>query len=266
MRIPLLRGRYLTDQDRNGAPLVAVVDRFAARRYWPGEDAVGKQIKLGRSAPPLQVVGVVGDVTQNVLVRLLKGQIGQVYVPFPQQPKPAITFTLRTTGDPAALAPALRDLLRNIDPDQPLFGVQTMEQALASGRTAQQLATILLGGFSIVGLLLATLGVYGVIAYSVGQRMREFGIRIALGAERGELLRLVLRQGLLLAAIGAAIGLVAALGVTRLMSSLLYGVSATDPLTFTAVIALLAATALLASFLPARRAMRLDPIRTLRDE
>ncbi|HZU25875.1 MAG TPA: ABC transporter permease [Bryobacteraceae bacterium] len=266
MHIPLLRGRYLTEQDRDAAPPVAVIDRFAARRYWPGQDAVGQQIKLGRSAKPLQVVGVVGDVTQNVLVRLVKGQMGQIYVPFLQQPKPAMTFTIRTGSDPAAFAPALRDVMRGVDGDQPVFAVQTMEQARASGRRTQQLATALLGGFSVIALLLATLGIYGVIAYSVGQRMREFGIRIALGAQASGLLRLVLRQGVLLAGIGAAIGLAGALALGRLMSSLLYGISATDPLTFAGVTVLLTAAALLASYFPARRAMRLDPIQTLRDE
>jgi putative ABC transport system permease protein len=264
MRIPLIRGRYLNDEDSKSSPQVAVIDEWTARQNWPGQEVVGKSLKLGKKQPARQIVGVVGDVDQGVLVKLLKGQVGQVYLPAPQAPLPAMTLVLRTAVDPATLIPAMRSLVRSVDIDQPVFQVATMDATRATGRASQQLATSLLGSFAAVALLLAAIGIYGVIAYSVGQRTREFGIRMSLGARRLDVLRLVVRQGLMLAAIGIAVGLAGAFALTRLLASLLYGVNATDPLTFAGVTGLLAAVAVAASFLPAWRATRVDPVIALR--
>jgi putative ABC transport system permease protein len=266
MRIPLIRGRYLNETDRKSSLPVAVIDEWTARQNWPGADALGKSLKLGKKQPPRQIVGVVGSVDQGILVKLLKGQVGQVYLPAPQAPMPAMTLVLRTKVDPAALIPAMRSLVRSVDIDQPVFQVQTMDATRAASQASQRLATSLLGSFAMVALLLAAIGIYGVIAYSVGQRTREFGIRMSLGARRLDVLRLVVRQGLVLAGIGIAVGLAGAFALTRLLSSLLYGVNATDPLTFAGVTALLAAVAAVASFLPAWRATRVDPVTALRCE
>ena len=266
MRIPQLRGRGFSESDRKQSPPVAIVDEFTAKRYWPNGDPVGKQIKLGRKQPLREVVGVVGNVDQGILVRVLKGQIGQVYVPIAQDPKPAMSLVVRSLGDPTALVPAVRQTVRDLNMDQPIFQVQTLEAARAAGRASQRLATILLAGFAVVALLLAVIGLYGVVSYGVGQRTREFGIRLALGAPRREVLHLVLRQGAMLAVAGAGLGLAGAFALTRLMSTLLYGVQATDPLTFAGVTFLLIVVALVASYLPARRATRTDSLLALREE
>jgi putative ABC transport system permease protein len=175
-----------------------------------------------------------------------------------------MTLVLKTAQDPATLIPVMRSLVRSVDIDQPVFKAETMDATRAAGRASQQLATSLLGSFAGVALLLAAIGIYGVIAYSVGQRTREFGIRLSLGAKRLDVLRLVVRQGLVLAGAGIAVGLAGAFALTRLLSSLPYAVNATDPLTFTGVTALLAAVAVAASFLPAWRATRVDPVIALR--
>jgi len=266
MRIKLIRGRYLNETDSKNSTPVAVIDEWTATQNWPGQDVLGKSLKLGLKQTPRQIVGVVGSVDQGILVKLLKGQIGQVYLPVSQAPMPAMTLLLRTAADPVTLVPSMRKVVRGVDIDQPVFQVGTMEAARVTSQGSLRLATSLLSSFAAVALLLAAIGIYGVIAYSVGQRTREFGIRISLGARRLDVLRLVVRQGLLLAAAGIAVGLAGAFALTRLLSSLLYGVNATDPLTFAAVTGLLAAVAVAASFLPAWRATRVDPVIALRCE
>jgi putative ABC transport system permease protein len=266
LQVSLYRGRYLEENDSKSAPLVAMVDSWTARRYWPNQDAVGRLIKLGRNKPALEIVGVVGDVEPGAWVKLAKGEVGQVYVPLDQNPKPEASLVVRARGDPMTLASGVRQVVHDLDVDQPVFHVQTFDTALAANRAPQHLAALLLGAFSAVALLLATTGIYGVVSYSVEQRTREIGIRVALGAEQRDVLRLVVGQGFVLAAVGLIIGLLGAFGLTRFLSSLLYGVRPTDPATFAGTSVILGGAALLASYLPARRATRVDPVVALRYE
>jgi putative ABC transport system permease protein len=269
--IPLLRGRYLTDDDRDGSRLVAVIDEEFVRRYWPNEDPVGKRFTFG---PPdgvtdttrnewIEVVGVVGHTAHEGLdadPRL------QLYLPYRQVPQPFLAVAVRTTGHPDRYVNLIRNAVRSVDPDQPISAVSNMEELLSRAVGQRRLSMMLLSLFSGIALVLASVGIYGVMSYSVTQRARELGVRIALGADRGDVLRLVLRQGMRLALLGIGIGLVAALGLTRLIESQLYGVAATDPSTFVLVAGMLTLTALVANLLPAFRAMRTDPAVVLREE
>jgi len=266
MRVAMLEGRALAGGDRPDAPLVAIVDRSTAARNWPGQTAIGNRLKLGRTEPWREVVGVVADMEQPVLVKILKGRLGQVYLPFAQAPKTALSLVIRTTGDPAGLIPAIRDIARTTDIDQPLFQIQTLTDARAAGRAAHRLATTLLTTFACVALLLATLGIYGVVANNVGERTREFGIRMSLGAQPRDVLTVVFRNALALLALGTVIGIAVAFALTRSVSSLLVGIRPTDPLTFAGVVVLLGLAGLLASYIPARRATRVDPMLALRCE
>ena len=198
MRTPVLAGRPFVDADREHAPLVAIVDRLTASKNWPGESPIGKRFRIGRGEPWREVVGVVADMEQGVLVKLLKGRLGQVYLPFAQAPKPAMSLVVRTSGPPIAIIPAMRDIVRAADVDQPLFQVQTLTAARAAGRAAHRLATTLVGSFAAAALLLAALGIYGVVANGVGERTREFGIRLSLGARPDDVLRLVLGRAIAL--------------------------------------------------------------------
>jgi len=263
LRIPVARGREFTERDDAHAPLVAMVNQSLARRYWPNENAVGKHILLGRIPQPLEVVGVLGDV-RNLGVAADVGL--EIYIPFAQRPWANINLIVRTAGDPHAFVAAVRARVLSIDADQPVTAVQTMEELLETGAAQPRFTAFLLGALSGTALLLAVVGIYSVIAYSVAERTHEMGIRIALGAEPADILRLVLRQGLLLALSGIAIGVAASFALTRLMASLLYHVSVTDPATFVTGSLLFAAVALLASYLPARRATRVDPMVALRND
>jgi putative ABC transport system permease protein len=261
LRIPVARGREFTERDDAHAPLVAVVNQSLARRYWPNENAVGKHILLGRIPQPLEVVGVLGDV-RNLSVAADVGL--EIYIPFAQKPWANINLIVRTMGDPHAFASAVRARVLSVDRDQPVTAVQTMEELLESGAAQPRFTASLLGALSGTALLLALVGIYSVIAYSVAERTHEMGIRIALGAEPADILRLVLRQGMLLAFSGIATGVAASLALTRFLASLLYHVSVTDPAIFVSGALLFAAVALLASYLPARRATRVDPMAALR--
>lgn len=268
MEIPLVRGRLFSEHDTRAVQRVVVVDQHMAGQLWPGEDAVGKRIRTGGidsnpNAPWLTVVGVVGRIKQD---RLDSESRMAMYLAHTQSPTRAMNVVLRTGSDPSGLTGPVTSEIRQIDPDLPLYNVRTMADRVDESLAKRRFAMLLLTLFAGLALGLATLGVYGVIAYLVSQGTRELGIRLALGATPRDVLVLIVRHGLTVAVLGVAIGLTAALVLTRFMRSLLFGVHASDPLTFTAIAALLTMIALLASYLPARRAARIDPMVSLRSE
>ena len=263
--IPLVRGERLTERHRADVPDVAVVNEAMARRYWPGEDPVGKRLNIGdpEKTPWITVIGVVRDARTDGLD---KEPYPQMYVPSAQFPFRAMTFVARTAGDPAGVAPALRRELASIDRDLPLYNVRTMEQVLSDSISRRRFQMVLIAAFAGVGLLLAAVGIYGVISYGVAQRRHEIGVRMALGARAADILKLVVGRGLWLTLAGVGVGLVGAFTLTRVMASLLYGVSAADPLTYVCVSLGLLGVALLACLIPARRATKVDPMVALRYE
>jgi putative ABC transport system permease protein len=265
MGTPVLQGREFQERDNQTAPGVAIVNETMARRYWPDQEALGKRIALKREGPYLEVVGVVRD---GKYVFLGEEPRAFLYVPFEQHYLGDMTLFLRSAGDDASVLAGVRQVVRELDRDLPLYDVKTMGSHLHDGvallfvRLAARLAT----AFGLLGLVLAVVGIYGVVSYSVSQRVHEIGIRMALGAKTRDVLKLILGQGLMLTLVGVAIGLGAAFAVTRVMTSLLYGVSATDPLTFGIIAIVLSGVALAASFIPARRALKVDPMVALRYE
>ena len=264
LRVPLERGREFTAEDNQTTPTVTMVNQAFVRRYWSNENPIGKHIWLGTIAAPVEVVGVFGDEKNNGISR---EPAPEMLLPFPNLPWSHLRLSLRSAGgDPMALVPAVRQRLARIDSVQPITEVQTLEQILAQSRAQSKFTMALFGIFSGVALVLAIVGIYGVISYAVAQRMHEMGIRMALGADKKDIFRLVIGGGLKLAGIGIAIGLVAPFTLTRLMSSLLYKVSPADPLTIIGSAILFLAAALLASYIPARRASRTDPMIALRYE
>ena len=271
MGIPLLRGRAFTPEDRAGSQPVAMVSAGAAKALWPGQDAIGKRLTVGGG---LQlVVGIVDDVNDG---RLADKPQPHVYIPYLQVPDVflggtdnqlrAMNFAVRTAGNPAALTSAVIGQIHSLDPDLAIGKVHTMDQGLSESVAGPRFDTSLLGVFSLAALFLAAIGIYGVLAYTVTQQTHEIGVRVALGAQRRDVMRFVLAQGARLAVVGIVIGLLAAFGLTRWMASLLYGVSASDPLTFALVSAVLFAVAFAACYIPARRAMKVDPLVALRYE
>ena len=267
MSIPLLRGRNVTEQDTETTPNVVVISETMARRYWPGEDAVGKRIAAGRVTSPedwIQVVGVVKDVRQFELNAEPKPQM---YLSYRQagffEPRDLV---VKTDVDPSSLAATVRKAVWEIDKDQPVSNIQTMEEILADSIARQRFSMLLLAIFAGVALVLAGVGIYGVMSYSVAQRTHEIGIRMALGAQTGAVLKLAVGYGMKLVIAGIVIGLIAAFALTRVMATLLFGVTATDPTTFTLISVLLIAVAAVASYVPARRATRVNPIIALRYE
>ena len=261
MRIPLLRGRDFTDFDRDNTTRVVVINEAMANLLWSGQDALGKRFAIVVNPNLFQVVGVVGTT--------VVGQIGEdpqpvAYFPMRQQYSPFATLVVRTTGNPEALLGAVRTQVQQIDKNLAFTNGQTVQQILGQGLWAARMGAALLGLFGALALILASIGIYGVLAYSVAQRTSEIGLRMALGAQPRQVLGLVLKQGMLLAGVGAILGILVALPVARLASGLLYGVSATDPLTYAAITLLLMSVALLACYLPAHRATRIDPLVALR--
>ena len=273
MEIPLLQGRYFTEQDRTDAPMVAIIDEQMAARFFPKGDALGKRVKLGGAPSPfpwMQIVGVVKHVRHYGPDEQPRVELYRPYFQLPNVPEAqfgrSLAIAVRTTGEPTSLTAAVRNAVREIDKDQAVSNVQTMSQVVTSAVASQKFATWLLAVFAAAALLLAALGLYGVMAYSVTQRTHEIGIRMALGAARRDVLRLIVGQGMRLTLVGLGVGLVGAFLTTRLMKTLLFGVSAADPLTYGVVALLLALVALLACLIPARRATRVDPMIALRYE
>jgi putative ABC transport system permease protein len=278
MRIPLVKGRYFDARDTEANGHVVVIDEALARKYWPDEDPVGKRVTFESNPDPKdpnnlaarqpvwrEVVGVVGHVRNEGL----EGESrAQYYVPYGSgnASSPNLFVAVSAGGDPAALAPAVRGAITGVDRDLPLFRVTTMEKMVAESLTQRRFSMFLLGVFAALALALAVVGLYGVMSYGVAQRTHEIGLRMALGAQARDVLRMVVGQGMALVAVGLGLGLAGALALTRVMASLLFGVSAADPLTYAGIALLLSAVALLASYIPARRATKVDPMVALRYE
>ncbi|MCW5970984.1 MAG: ABC transporter permease [Blastocatellales bacterium] len=264
MGIRLLRGRLLDDRDAADSPRVVVINESMAKRYFADEDPIGKRIHVSQGPRTFrEIVGIVADVKQYGLSSTAPLQ---TYEPYTQQPFGNMTLTIKTTGEPTALAAMVRAEVAGIDREQPVSSIRTMDAIVADSISNERFAMVLLAVFAGVALLLAAVGIYGVISYSVAQRTHEIGIRLALGAGVGDVLRLVVWQGARLAATGLGVGLAAAYAVTRWMSSLLFGVTPTDPLVFASLPLLLGAVALAACYIPALRAARVDPLTALREE
>jgi putative ABC transport system permease protein len=262
---PLLRGRFFSVADDPNAPLVAIINEAMARRAWPGNDAVGRRFKFGpqdSDRPWFTVVGVVADMRRQGVER---EAVAQMFVPLAQDPPSGVDILIRTSSDdPLTMAGALRAAVRRVERNAPIYGVAPLEQQLGVYLTQRRFQTALLTGFSVVALLLAAIGIYGLIQYSVAMRTHEIGLRQSIGADGGDIFRMIVGEGLMLSLTGLALGLLGAWWLGRTVSSLLFGVTAGDPLTFTAVSLLLTAVAFAASCLPARRAMAVDPIVALR--
>jgi putative ABC transport system permease protein len=267
--VPLLRGRAFNEQDREGSPGVVMVNEAFARRYWPGQEPIGKRIQMGvarsgaNDSPYLEVVGVLKD---GKYVTLGEEATPFFYLNLAQRYQSSPTLIVRTRGNPSDYLAAVRSEVSALDKSLALYDVKTMRQHLGPALLPARLAGSVLGVFGLVALVMAAAGIYGVMAYSVAQRTREIGVRMALGASAGAVLRLVTKQGMKLTLVGIVIGLAASLALTRLMKSLLFGVSATDPLTFVVVALLLTVVALLACYVPARQAAKVDPMVALRCE
>jgi putative ABC transport system permease protein len=263
----LVAGRLFDGRDGAGAPLVALVNETMARRLWPSEDALGKRFKMGRlteNGSWITVVGIVGDVHQAGLDQPARAEM---YLPYQQQEFfPPEYLAVRTAGDPGLLADAVRDRVWSVDKEQTVTGVMPLTQLVSEKLASRQMQASLLGGFAGLALLLASLGIYAVLSFSVSQRTQEIGVRMALGAPSRDVLRMIFTHGLKLFAAGAALGLAAALALSRTLEHLLFGVSATDPFSFCIVIVVLGMVTLLACYIPARRAMRVDPLVALRYE
>jgi putative ABC transport system permease protein len=264
MGIPLLKGRSFTERDTIETPTVLVINETTSRRLWPGEEAIGKRVKPGDpNGEWAEVVGIVRDVKHN---GLHAEPAMDAYASHLQQPWPWMTVALRSTVDPASLEAAVRREVQAIDPNKAIANVKTMDKLIEESVGERRLALVLFGLFAVVALLLAAVGIYGVMAYGVTQRTHEIGIRVALGAQPRDVLRLVVGSGMTMALSGVALGIAAAYGLTRLMASLLFEVSTTDPATFVVIALVLSCVALLACYIPARRATKVDPMVALRHE
>jgi putative ABC transport system permease protein len=264
MGIPVKQGRSFTPSDNEQAIPVAIINETMARQYWPGENAIGKRFKLGdptENIPWITTVGIAGDVRQMGIDEPVKAEM---YFPFQQTGDQMFyaprDLAIRTSVDPLSLVAGVRNEIHQVDPDQPISNVRTMDQVLGEETSSRRLGMTLLAIFAALALLLATLGIYGVLAYFVVQHTQEIGVRMALGAQRSDILHLVVKKGMSLALLGVVIGLGAALALTRLMSSLLYGVGAADPMTYATIAGLLTLVAFLACYIPARRATKVDPM------
>jgi predicted permease len=268
MQLKLIRGRFLTGADREGAMPVAVINETMAARYWPGEDAVGRKFHMGTDDKPwLTIVGIVGDVHHNAVVESGRAEMYVAHSQLPEHIGGAprgMTLVVKAEGNPIAIAGAVRDAVRGMDRSLPVSDIRTMDDVAASALAQPRFVTFLLGVFAAIALTLAAIGIYGTISLLVSERTQEMGIRLALGADRPTILKHVLGQGLLLIAIGLMAGVAGAVVLTRALTGLIYGIAALDPITFVTVPVVLCAVGLLACLIPARRAASVDPITTLR--
>jgi predicted permease len=261
--IPLAQGRDFTEQDGENAPQIVVINETMAKRFWPNESAVGKRFKFFGEEFYREVAGVARDTKYNSLT---EAGTPFIYLPLLQNYNDTGTLHVRTAGDPTKVTAAVRDIARSLVPNLQLGNVQTLSERIDQSLTGQRSQTTLLSVFGLLALLLSSIGIYGVMAYSVAQRTREIGIRMALGAQKRNVLALVVRQGMVLVGSGIALGLIAAFAITRLIVSLLFGVTAADPVTFGVTSLLLIGVAIVASYLPARKATKVNPIIALRYE
>ena len=265
MQIPLVSGRAFNEQDKSGAPRVVIVNETLARKHWPEQNAIGKRIRFQAPldrAPWMEIVGVIKDIKHDLTSEVTP----EFYLPLAQDPRTSMVIVAKTNADPTSMAASIREEVWAIDKDQPVFDVRTMQEVRSLSVSLQQFNSLMIGIFAAVALLLASIGIYGVMAFAVSQRTREIGIRMALGARKADVLKLVVANGMRLAFTGLAIGLVASWLLTRFIASLLFGVKPTDPLTFSVVSLCLLSAAFLACYLPARRATRVDPLEALRYE
>jgi predicted permease len=266
MRIPLIRGRFFTEHDTHESAPVTIIDENMARSYWPDENPIGKRFKQGgpnSKSPWMTVVGVVGVVKHYALDT--DSRVAY-YTPHLQRFDNTMCVVVRVTTGPLSIAAAVTREVWAIDPNAPIYDVKTMEQWLSESLARRRFAMISLGLFALVAMILAAVGIYGLMSYSVAHRTREIGIRMALGAQTRSVLKLIIGQGMLLASAGVGVGLIIAFAVTRFMASLLFGVNATDLLTFAAIALALAGVAALACWIPARRATKVDPMIAMRCE
>ena len=264
LRIPLLRGRVFTEHDRPGAPYVIVVNQTLARRYFGGRDPVGQLLRLPEGKQTAEIIGVVGDIKH---FDLREPATPQIYGSLAQNPFVFTSVAVRTAGDPLQFAEAIRRAAWEVDKDQPVWSMHTFDEVLQNQRGGiPKLMTVMFEAYAGMALLLAAVGIFGLVSYTVGQRTGEIGIRVALGAQPGDVVRLILQQGILLVAVGIAAGGAAAAGLAQYLKSQIYGVSPLDPAAYGAGALLLAAVALAACVVPARRALRVNPVEALRQE
>ena len=271
MSIPLLRGRMFAPTDNFESGRVVIIDQRLADRYFKGEDPIGKRISRadgqGQPSDPdywATVIGVVPAIKHNSLEESVQKET--LYWPIRQWPQSGGAFVLKTAADPATLIAPMREAILAVDPEQPLFGIRTLDERIAISLNGRRAPMLLLGAFAAVALVLSALGIYGVLAYSVGQRTSELGVRMAIGAGRGHILGLILRHGAILTVVGLGLGLIGAFAGGQAMRAQLFGVSGSDPAIFTGVAIFLAAIAMFSCYLPARRATRVDPLAALRYE
>jgi putative ABC transport system permease protein len=261
--IPLLRGRTFTDADNENSADVIIISDSLAKHYWPNQDPLGHHLQVARQRTPSEIVGVAADVRNQGVGADPREEL---YTPLPQRPWSTMNVAVKTSGDPMQIVSAVRSAVAAVDRDQPITQIRSLDSALSDSVAQQRLSAFLLGIFATLALVLASVGIYGVTSYSIAQRTQEIGIRIALGAQTRDVLLLVLGSGAQLAGIGVIVGIGAAIALTRLMQSLLFKVSPTDPFTLASVSVTLAAVALLACYIPARRATKVDPVVALRAE
>jgi putative ABC transport system permease protein len=264
LQVPLVRGRAFTERDDERAPRVAIVNEHLARVLWPGEDAIGKRFTTN-AGPPREVIGVVRDGKYR---SMFENPGSWFFEPAAQRYEPLRVLQVRTAGDPEAMAPAVEREIRALNPDLPLYDVRSLERTLEgpNGFFLLRMGALFAGALGLLGLILALVGIYGVVSYTAAQRTQEIGVRMALGAQRADILSLMLGQGLRVIAVGIALGVVASVALSRVLSNLLFGISSTDPATFAAVPLLLGVMAVVASYLPALRATRIAPSVALRNE